>query len=76
MTTRVWTTKYVRRTVVPALTAAGYLTPTVDDCIKVLDPDTGECHMRAMPKGGAGFIVTYDARLLDENADREYPNGI
>ena len=76
MTTRIWTTKYMKRTVVPALTAAGYLAPTVDGCTKVLDPENGECHMVAIPKDGASFIVTYDARLLDENAAREYPNGI
>ena len=76
MTTRVWTTKYMKSTVLPALVAAGYLECWQNGCTEVVDPDTRECHMKAMPKNGASFIVTYDARLLDESADREYPNGL
>ena len=73
MTTRVWTTEYLKGTVLPALTAAGYPRCSQNGCIEVLDPENGECHMKAMPTYGENFLVRYDARLLDENADREYP---
>jgi hypothetical protein len=79
MTTRIWKTYYLDQDVIPAMKAAGYLIENRPaGMTKVIDPDNGECHMRAMAKDEAGEfqIVTYDARLLDENAPREYPTGL
>jgi len=77
MTSRIWTTSELLETI-EAVEAAGYTVWSTGGNRKVYDADTNEVFLIAVQKDTSSktWLVRYDAKLFDESAEREYPNGM